>query len=102
MGEMKRPDEPRPPRRHPAAAYRVFEGEATIVLPDGSYMKMLNETGARIWELLDGSRGVEAIAAVIAGEYEIAPEQAERDVAEFVEELSRHQMLEEPWIRTGK
>jgi len=96
MGEMTGPDDPRPPRRNPAAGFRVFEGEATIVLPDGSYIQVLNETGSRIWDLLDGSRGVKAIAAVIAEEYDIAAEAAERDVREFVEELARHRMLERP------
>jgi hypothetical protein len=94
MGEMTGPDAARPPRRNHTAGYRVFEGEATIVLPDGSYIKVLNETGSRIWELLDGSRGVKEIASVIAGEYEITPEAAERDVREFLEELGRHRMLE--------
>ncbi len=96
MGEMTGRDDPRPPRRNPAAAFRVFEGEATIILPDGSYIKVLNETGSRIWELLDGSRGVKEIAAVIAGEYDTTAESAERDVREFVQELSRHRMLELP------
>ena len=94
MGEMKGQDAARLPRRHHTAGFRVFEGEATIVLPDGSYIKVLNETGSRIWELLDGSRGVKEIASVIAGEYEIPPEAAERDVREFLEELERHRMLE--------
>jgi len=94
MGEMIGPDGSRPPRRNPTAGFRVFEGEATIVLPDGSYIKVLNETGSRIWDLLDGSRGVKEIAALIAEEFETAPEAAERDVREFVEELARHGMLE--------
>ena len=96
MGEMTGPDDPRPPRRNSTAAFQVFEGEATIVLPDGSYIKVLNETGSRIWDLLDGSRGVKAIAAVIAQEYDTTAEAAERDVREFVEVLSRHRMLERP------
>jgi len=96
MGEMTGTDDPRPPRRHHAAAFQVFEGEATIALPDGSYIQVLNETGSRIWDLLDGSRGVKAIAAVIAKEYDTTVEAAERDVREFIEELGRHRMLEQP------
>jgi hypothetical protein len=84
----------RPPRRNPTAGYRIFEGEATIVLPDGSYIKVLNEAGSRVWDLMDGVRSVKELAAVIAGEFEISAEAAERDVREFVEDLSSHNMLE--------
>jgi len=84
----------RPPRRNPTAGFRVFEGEATIVLPDGSFIKVLNEVGSRVWDLMDGARSVQEIAAVIAGEFETSTEAAERDVREFVEELSSHNMLE--------
>ena len=87
-------DSTRPPRRNPTAGFRVFEGEATIVLPDGSFIKVLNEVGSRVWDLMDGARSVQEIAAVIAGEFETSTEAAERDVREFVEELSSHNMLE--------
>lgn len=95
MGEMTRHDDPRPPRRHPLAGFRLFEGEIIIAVPGGEYMEVLNETGSRIWDLLDGSRGLKAIAAVIAEEYDVTPEDAERDVREFVEELSRRRLLEQ-------
>ncbi len=84
------------PRRNPTAGFRMFEGEATIVLPDGQYIKVLNKSGSRIWELLDGTRDLPAIAAIVAGEFEIGPEAAERDVREFVDELDRNGMLEAP------
>ncbi len=82
------------PRRNSTAGFRLFEGQATIVLPDGQYIKVLNESGSRMWELMDGTRDVGAIAAVIAGEYGISAETAERDVREFVEILDRNRMLE--------
>jgi coenzyme PQQ synthesis protein D (PqqD) len=84
----------RPLRRNPTAGFRIFEGEATIVLPDGSYIKVLNQTGSRIWDLMDGSRGVKEIAAVISEEFETTAEAAEHDVNEFAELLARHNMLE--------
>jgi hypothetical protein len=86
--------EARPLRRNPTAGFRIFEGEATIVLPDGSYIKVLNQTGSRIWDLMDGSRGAKEIAAVISEEYETTPEAAEQDVNEFAELLARNNMLE--------
>jgi len=94
MTETTGPGAPRPPRRNHTAGFRTFEGEATIVLPDGSYIKVLNESGSRIWELLDGRRGLEEIASVIAAEYDVSPEEAGRDVREFVDLLASHGMLE--------
>ena len=85
--------EARAPRRNPTAGYRIFEGQATIVLPDGSYINVLNEVGSRIWDLMDGNRSEAEIAAAICGEFETTPDQAERDVQEFIADLSRHNML---------
>jgi hypothetical protein len=84
----------RPPRRNPTAGFRIFEGQATIVLPDGSHIKVLNEVGSRIWDLIDGNRGVKDLASIIAEEFDIGPDAAERDVNEFLETLASHNMLE--------
>jgi hypothetical protein len=83
-----------PPRRNPTAGFRIFEGQATIVLPDGSYIKVLNEVGSRVWDLMDGTRGVKDLASTIAEEFDVDPQAAERDVREFLEDLARHNMLE--------
>ena len=93
MGESPQANTRRVPRRNPTAAFRIFEGQATIVLPDGSYIKVLNEVGSRIWELMDGTRDIPGLASVIAGEFEITPQEAERDVREFVDDLGRNNML---------
>ena len=47
----------------------------------------LNETGSRIWELIDGSASLGQICAVIADEYEISREQAGLDLEEFIVDL---------------
>ena len=54
-----------------------MEQEAVIVLPDKGEVKVLNEVGARIWALADGSRSVREIAATIASLYDVPPSQAE-------------------------
>jgi hypothetical protein len=84
----------RPPRRKPQAAFRIYQGEATIVLPDGSTIKVLNEVGSRIWDLIDGNRGATELASIIAEEFDVDTEIARRDVNEFLENLASHDMLE--------
>jgi len=81
------------PQKNPHAAARVYEGEAFIVIPQTSQYKILNATGSRIWELIDGSRSSDEIAGIIADEYEVSPEQALNDVHGFLEDLKMNGML---------
>ena len=73
---------------------RVLEREAVIVLPEKGEVKVLNDVGARIWALADGSRSVREIAAVIASNYEVSPAQAEADTLAFLGELRDKALLE--------
>ena len=82
-----------PVTRHPHAAAREYDGEAFIVVPELGEYNILNGTGSRIWELIDGSRGVTQIAEVISEEFEVSLEAAEKDVTEFVEDLKKHQIV---------
>lgn len=70
--------------------HRVLEGEAVIVdLSTGTYFG-LNETGTRIWELLgaEGGATVDAVAAALAGEFEISPAAAAKDARALLERLA--------------
>ncbi len=75
------------PTPHPQVAARVVDGAAVIVLADSAEVNVLNAVGTRVWELCDGARSVGEIAAVIASEFEVTPEQAERDTTQFLESL---------------
>lgn len=81
------------PQRNPHAAARVYEGEAFIVIPQTSQYKILNSTGSRIWELIDGQHSRDDIAGIIADEYEVSREEALRDVSSFLEELKANGLL---------
>jgi hypothetical protein len=50
----------------------------------------LNETGAFIWELIDGKRNIGELIAELISEYEISPEEAREDVFEFIEDLKKY------------
>ena len=55
------------------AVGRQLEGEAVVVLPEHGRVKVLNEVGARVWALADGSRTVAEIVEILAGEYAADP-----------------------------
>ena len=78
---------------HPQVAARIIDGEAVIVLPESGQVNILNEVGSRIWELIDGTRSLGEITAIIVAEYNVTAEQAERDVEEFIQELVENKML---------
>jgi|GEM_PF-158915 len=48
----------------------------------------LNEVAARIWELTDGSRSVAQVRDAIVAEFEVRPEEAEKDVIELLLHLA--------------
>ena len=47
----------------------------------------LNETAARIWELTDGETQVRRIKERIVEEFEVDPEEAEKDLMEHLRQL---------------
>jgi hypothetical protein len=70
--------------RHPRTASRVFNGEAVIISPAENFVRMLNPVGSRIWELCDGSRTLDQIAAALAEEFEVDVAHARQSVADYV------------------
>ncbi|MBE2232772.1 MAG: PqqD family protein [Anaerolinea sp.] len=57
---------------------------------------MLNPTATRIWQLADGSRSVEQIAATLTEEYEVDTGQAQQAVATLLGELTDKGLI--AWI----
>ena len=81
------------PRKSPNSAYRIYDGQATIVMPDRSEVNILNPIGSLVWDRMDGNRSVADLIEAVVQEYEIEPEQARRDVLEFLESLREHGMV---------
>ena len=75
------------PTPAPGVVGRVVDAEAVLVLPARGEVKVLNEVGARIWELSDGNRTVREIANVICEEYEVDAAAAEADTLAFFKDL---------------
>ncbi len=80
-------------RRSPNAAYRVYDGQATVVLPERAEVHVLNSLGSSVWERIDGTRSVGEIVEAVIGEYDVEPGRARSDVLEFLETLGEHGMV---------
>jgi coenzyme PQQ synthesis protein D (PqqD) len=79
--------------RNPNAAFRVYEGQATVVLPDQAEVNVLNEIGSLVWSQIDGRRTLRDIVAAVRENYEVEPDEAQKDVLEFIASLQAHRMV---------
>ena len=59
-------------------------------IADMNSVYTLNETGAFIWEQIDGKRNVEEIINELTNEYDIDKQNAESDVFTFIENMSKY------------
>jgi hypothetical protein len=68
-------------------------GEEYILVPirqdvgDLESIYTLNETAARIWELTDGKTQASKIKEKIVEEFDVEPEEAEKDLIEHLQQL---------------
>ena len=71
----------------------------TILVPvgktvlDSNGLFVLNELGAFIWDILPAVETEEAICRAILAEYEVSPEEAAKDVADFLENLRQMEII---------
>jgi methyltransferase-like protein len=62
-------------------------------IADMNSVYTLNETGAYIWEQIDGKRNVEEIITSLIKEYDIDKQNAEADVCTFIENMSKYLII---------
>jgi hypothetical protein len=75
-------------------AWRLIEGEAVIITPADSTMHSLNDTGTRIWELINGDRTLREVASVISSEFDVEADRAQKDTIWFAECLAKKGLVE--------
>ena len=64
-------------------------------IADMNSVYTLNETGAFIWEQINGKRNVEEIIGAVTEEYDIDKATAETDVFSFIENMSKYLIISE-------
>ena len=87
--------------RSQSVVARVVVGE-TLVVPvrakvgDLASIYSFNGTASLIWKFLESPRTVAELAQAVARDYEVEAEQAEQDVAEFLDEMKAVGLVEVP------
>jgi hypothetical protein len=87
-------------KKSDAVVFRKI-GEECILVPirqgvgDLESIYTLNETAARIWELLDGRAKVSEIRDKLTEEFDVTPEEAEKDLVYQLKELASIQAITE-------
>ncbi len=87
-------------QKDPNIVFRKIADEVILVLikqdvGDFQSVYTLNEVAARIWELIDGERKVKEIKDKIVEEFEVTPEEAEKDLAESLQKLEKFEGIKE-------
>lgn len=86
-------------RKSENTAFRKI-GDEYILVPvaaavaDVESIFNLNETGAAIWDKIDGKKSLKEIINEIEEEYEAEGQQLENDVFEFVNEMMEAKLIE--------
>ena len=86
-------------RRMPQVVVREVAGERLLIPIHGKLADMrrvftLNAVAARIWEWMDGSRTLAAIAAALTEEFDVEEVQAQDDVRELAGNLLKSALIE--------
>jgi len=81
------------PRRGERVLAQHADAETMLLDLDGGTYFALNEVGARIWELCDGSRTAADIAGVLAVEYEAGIDMITEDVLTLLTELQAEELV---------
>ena len=73
------------PSHSPRVVFRRINDECLLIpltdnIADMDSLYRLNETGVFIWEAIDGKRNIRDITAMMAEEFDVGPDEAEKDI----------------------
>jgi len=68
---------------------KEFDDWAVLFNPDTAEAVGVNPVGVAIWEMLDGKKSVEDIAAQINRDFSDVPGSAAQEIETFIEDLSK-------------
>lgn len=85
------------PSHSSQVVFRRINNECLLIpltsdIADMNSIFRLNDTGAFIWESIDGKRSIGELAAILSSEFCIESNEAEKDIISFLEEV--HEMVE--------
>lgn len=86
-------------KRREGVVLRHVAGEHMLVptmtrMVDLENMFLLNATGARVWELLDGVKQISGLCQLVADVFSLEPAVARTDVTAFLENMLQSNLVE--------
>lgn len=76
-------------------AWRRVEGRAVLVHPADGQVRVLNETGTWVWELLDAAPSpLEPLVEALVAEFEVDAPTARADLVAFLEACAARGLVE--------
>ena len=87
---------PMPTRYHvsPGVVSTVVDGEVTLLDPRSGVYFGLQDSAARVWELLAQRPTVEALVAALTEEFEVSPDTCGHDVRALLDDLGDRGLIE--------
>jgi len=79
--------------RDPGLPFQRMAEEAIVVNPRTREVHLLNETAARIWELLETPRSIDELVGALGDEFDAEPAALRREVESFVADLGGKGLL---------
>jgi len=80
-------------KKNPSVACTELDDGAVLLNLDTKYYFNLNETGLRIWQILEESQNPLEIAERLANEYEVEVERAKASVVKLMEDLEKDGLI---------
>jgi coenzyme PQQ biosynthesis protein PqqD len=80
-------------RKNDQIIYKDLADGPALIDPYRRALIKLNPTAQAIWQLLDGKRPVAAIVEILGSEFEVDAKSLEKDVADFLKDLSRREII---------
>lgn len=82
-------------RQNDMAVFSIAEeGKYNLLNPFTKKLHTINETGRVIWEACEEARDIDEIASVVAEQFHIPVETAQKDVEQFVSNMLNYDLME--------
>lgn len=84
---------PRKPRIAAGLIWRTVNEDAVVVSPREGTVRVLNNIGRVIWQLLSEESDLSQIEAHLVDHYDVSLDQARSDLHAFLKDLADHELL---------
>jgi hypothetical protein len=86
------------PKRSENVVFRKVAGEYILIplvasAADVESIFNLNETGAAVWDKVDGAKSIKDIVAELRAEYEAKGDQLEKDIIALIDEMTEAKLI---------